>query len=103
MTVPAGCSMKSVTLVTVSCGSVPVHVALGQPAADPDTVGSGPVHSRFDLPGGAARLYAEALGVHHVLVNGVEVAADGELSGEHSGTVLRSGRDTETTAVGAAT
>ena len=37
---------------------------------DPTTIGPGPVHMRFDLPGGAGRLYGEAEGIEHVLVNG---------------------------------
>lgn len=60
---------------------------------DPDRVAAGPVHSRSDLPGGSARLYAEAMGVERVLVNGTEVVAENRLTGATSGRVLRSGRD----------
>jgi N-acyl-D-aspartate/D-glutamate deacylase len=63
---------------------------------DPQTIASGPTHTRFDLPGGAGRLYAEAIGVAHVIVNGTEVVRDGQLTGAYPGTVLRSGRDTVT-------
>ena len=63
---------------------------------DEDTVGSQPVGTRFDLPGGAGRLYAEADGIDHVIVNGTEIATDGAYSGQRAGTILRSGRDTAT-------
>ena len=63
---------------------------------DPATVKPGPVHTRRDLPGGAARLYAEAEGVSQVLVGGVEVVRDGALSAARPGTSLRAGRDTAT-------
>ncbi len=66
---------------------------------DAATIASGPTHTRFDLPGGAGRLYADAIGVHHVVVNGMEIVRGGELTGERPGTVLRSGRDTVTVAL----
>lgn len=66
---------------------------------DADTVGCGPTHTRFDLPAGAGRLYAEAEGIEHVLVGGVEIMRDGKETGQRPGTVLRAGRDTETVEV----
>jgi N-acyl-D-aspartate/D-glutamate deacylase len=61
---------------------------------DEQHVGSNPMEMRTDLPGGAARLYAEANGIHHVLCNGVEIVRDGEFTPARPGVVLRSGRDT---------
>jgi N-acyl-D-aspartate/D-glutamate deacylase len=61
---------------------------------DEATVGPEEVSTRFDLPGGAGRLYAGANGVEHVVVNGVPIVAAGELTGATPGALLRSGRDT---------
>jgi N-acyl-D-aspartate/D-glutamate deacylase len=63
---------------------------------DPATVNHGVERTRYDLPAGAGRLYAEATGIRSVLVGGVEVCRDGTPTGALPGTVLRSGRDTET-------
>ncbi|CAB4744980.1 MAG: amidohydrolase family protein [Actinobacteria bacterium] len=63
---------------------------------DPKTIGTDEVAMRFDLPGGSGRLYADSQGVDHVLVNGKAIVADGALTQERSGTLLRSGRDTVT-------
>jgi N-acyl-D-aspartate/D-glutamate deacylase len=63
---------------------------------DPRTVASDPVAMRYDLPGGAGRLYAGSSGVHHVFVNGTPIVSDGELTTQRGGTILRSGRDTRT-------
>jgi N-acyl-D-aspartate/D-glutamate deacylase len=66
---------------------------------DPETVGAGDASMVHDLPGDTPRLFAEAIGVRRVYVNGRAVAADGVLTGELPGTVLRSGHDTATVGV----
>ncbi|HXX91106.1 MAG TPA: amidohydrolase family protein [Acidimicrobiales bacterium] len=66
---------------------------------DPERVGHGPERTRDDLPGGASRLYAEAEGIEHVLVNGGEIVRHGELTEARPGAVLRSGTDTDTVGV----
>jgi len=63
---------------------------------DPATVASDAAEIRNDLPGGGERLYAAARGIEHVLVNGEEIVVDGVATEARPGTVLRSGRDTET-------
>jgi N-acyl-D-aspartate/D-glutamate deacylase len=66
---------------------------------DPDTIAPGPIMMRGDLPGGEPRLYADAVGVRHVIVNGVPVAENNKPTGRKGGRVLRSGRDTYTVAL----
>jgi len=68
---------------------------------DPTAIGHGPLRTRNDLPGGASRLYAEAVGIGHVLVNGTEIVRKGEFTGATPGRVFRSGHDTETVHAGA--
>jgi N-acyl-D-aspartate/D-glutamate deacylase len=63
---------------------------------DPDTIGPQPVRMRFDLPTNAPRLFGGADGIDHVLVNGTEIVDHGEFTDARPGTLLRSGRDTET-------
>jgi N-acyl-D-aspartate/D-glutamate deacylase len=66
---------------------------------DPATVDSEPVRKVSDLPGGTERLFAGATGIRKVFVNGRPIVSDGEATGDLPGTVLRSGRDTETVEV----
>lgn len=66
---------------------------------DPETVGLGETYTKYDLPGGAGRLYADANGIEHVFANGVEIVRDGKDTGARPGVVLRSGRDTATVEV----
>jgi N-acyl-D-aspartate/D-glutamate deacylase len=63
---------------------------------DPSTIGAQPVRMQFDLPTGAPRLYGGADGIEHVLVNGTEIVDHGVFTDARPGTLLRSGRDTET-------
>jgi N-acyl-D-aspartate/D-glutamate deacylase len=63
---------------------------------DKATVGRGPTYPRYDVPGEQCRLYADAVGVDHVFVNGVEIVRAGAHTGKLPGQVLRSGRDTRT-------
>jgi N-acyl-D-aspartate/D-glutamate deacylase len=66
---------------------------------DADAIDCGPTYTRHDLPAGAGRLYADARGVEHVFVSGVEIVRGGAHTGALPGTVLRSGRDTDTVEV----
>ncbi|MCX5737256.1 MAG: amidohydrolase family protein, partial [Proteobacteria bacterium] len=66
---------------------------------DPHSVGTGPIHTRADLPGGSERMFAAATGVARVLVNGRDIVVDGNATGDLPGRVLRSGRDTQTVSV----
>jgi N-acyl-D-aspartate/D-glutamate deacylase len=67
---------------------------------DPETVGARPIEIREDLPGGAWRLYGEADGIDHVIVNGTEICRNGEFTGAKPGGIMRSGRDCMGTAIG---
>jgi N-acyl-D-aspartate/D-glutamate deacylase len=61
---------------------------------DPDAIDSEPVTIRRDLPTGAERLTADAVGIDRVFVNGVETICGGQSTGARPGHVLRRGRDT---------
>ena len=63
---------------------------------DAERIAPGEEGMRRDLPGGAERMYVEATGIEHVLVNGVEVVRGNALTGALPGRLIRSGRDTDT-------
>ena len=74
-------------------------VRAGHTIAVTGTVGAKPTYARYDLPGGAWRLYGEADGFDHVLVNGQEIVDHGNFTSARPGALLRSGRDTSGTGV----
>jgi len=61
---------------------------------DPQTIDSGPIELRHDLPGGTGRLVAQSVGVRRVWVDGVATVVDGVATGALPGAILRSGVDT---------
>jgi N-acyl-D-aspartate/D-glutamate deacylase len=63
---------------------------------DPERVGHGAERTRDDLPGGASRLYAEGIGIEHVIVNGEEIVRAGAFTGALPGSVIRSDTHTDT-------
>lgn len=80
-------------------GAIAAGMAADLVVFDPESVDCGPVLMRDDLPGGATRLTADAIGIAHVFVNGVQVIENGRLTGDKGGRILRSGRDTRTVAL----
>ena len=62
---------------------------------DPHKVAPKEIEVREDLPGGAWRLYGEAVGIDHVFINGKQAVEDGQFTDARPGTLLRAGRDTD--------
>jgi N-acyl-D-aspartate/D-glutamate deacylase len=74
-------------------------LAEGRPADlvifDPETVGPGPLRRVYDLPAGADRIVADAIGIDAVVVNGSLIRRNGKdvaRTGRLPGRLLRSGR-----------
>ena len=67
---------------------------------DPEAVAPLEIEPRWDLPGGGMRLYGAADGIDEVLVAATTVVKGREVTGNCPGSVIRSGRDTDTPAVG---
>ena len=66
---------------------------------DEETVETGPIHVRYDLPCGSPRLFADAVGIEHVFVNGQEIVRGTDLTGEFPGQIIRPGADTDTVTI----
>jgi N-acyl-D-aspartate/D-glutamate deacylase len=81
-------------------GRVALGYAADLVAFDLERIAPGPIHTRDDLPGGGGRLYAEAVGVEAVFVNGERVVDAGKATGAQPGTLLRSGKHTDTVHAG---
>ena len=78
----------------VDRGTITAGAAADVVIFDEDAIDTAPLTTRFDLPGGGPRLYAEGIGITHVVVNGTVIAEDGVFTEARPGAVLRSGRDT---------
>src|SRR3954454_6506824 len=63
---------------------------------DPDTIDTEEAALVQDMPGDSKRLYAGSKGIEKVFVNGRMTIDGGKATGELPGTVLRSGKDTDT-------
>jgi N-acyl-D-aspartate/D-glutamate deacylase len=66
---------------------------------DADKIAPGKEYTKYDLPANGRRLYSDAIGIHHVVVNGREIVRDGKYLGTPAGTILRPGRDTYTVGI----
>ncbi|MFT7598138.1 MAG: N-acyl-D-aspartate/D-glutamate deacylase [Acidimicrobiales bacterium] len=66
---------------------------------DPDEIALRKIEARYDLPGGAWRLYGGADGYNHVFCNGEEIVHNDEFTENRPGNVLRSGTDTKGTGI----
>lgn len=80
----------------VGRGRIAVGATADLVVLDIDAIALHRVETRYDLPTGAGRLYAEADGVGHVVVGGTQIVRDGAFTGELGGRVLKSGVDTRT-------
>jgi len=69
-------------------GTLEVGKAADMVIFDPDEVGPGLLET-LDFPGGSIRLAKRALGVPHVIVNGVSIIENGEPTGAAPGRLLR--------------
>jgi N-acyl-D-aspartate/D-glutamate deacylase len=63
---------------------------------DPATIGATDIELVTDLPGDSSRLFAGAIGVDKVFVNGRLTVDHGKATGDLPGAILRSGQDTVT-------
>jgi len=68
---------------------------------DKDTVGTDRIETRYDFPGGAPRLYAQAFGIDKVIVAGKTILDRGRPTGALPGQFMQRGRDTYTVGVSA--
>ncbi len=66
---------------------------------DKNTVSRGPVYTKYDLPAKAGRLYADPVGVDHVVVNGQPIVSGAKFQDAFPGKILRSSVDTYTVAL----
>ena len=63
---------------------------------DPTTIDPGQLYTKFDLPAGAGRLFSQPDGIEHVFVNGQHCVEGREMTDARPGSMIRSGRDTDT-------